>query len=323
MIRYDSCESVLNDYANNYNLLIVTDDNVYKYYHDILSKFDVVVLESGEHSKSIENVLHIIEELIEINANREFLLVGIGGGVICDLTAFTASIYKRGIPHLLIPTSLLAMVDAALGGKTAINYLDIKNIIGTFKDPNEIIIDVDFLKTLPELHFRNGFAEIIKTALIGEGNILQLLIDESFDIKQLIKLSLEFKQKIVEQDKFDNGIRRILNFGHTFGHSIEMEFNILHGFAVAYGMIIAINLSPELPENEKLFIKNLIFKYIKIDEKKFNFDLLENKILQDKKNLSKIKIILLKNIGNPYIAEFSVEKLKGDYYDMCFNRYDG
>lgn len=321
MIVFDDYRNFLSKIIINDNYLIITDDTLFKIYHDELKDFEIFVIESGEESKSLDIVSQVVEDLIAINATRDFVLIGLGGGVICDLTAFIASIYKRGIKHILIPTSLLAMCDASIGGKTGINHVGIKNVIGTFKNADDIIIDTSFLKSLSEEHFKNGLSEIIKMSLIGGDELYEMLQSENYNINLLIEKSIQFKHRIVENDKYDKGNRQILNFGHTFGHAIESEFNLLHGFAVAIGMKIAIYLSEELTINDKIQIISLIEKHVYSFKIDFDFDRIEKYIRNDKKNSSKIKLILLKSIGNPYIAEFTIEKLEKAYNDLCFNRY--
>lgn len=305
---------------NKQDSFLIIDENIVKYYTYIIDNYNFYVVPSGEKHKNLTTVEKIIVKLISINADRKITLLGIGGGVVCDITGFVASIYKRGVKHIFMPTTLLAMVDASYGGKTGVNFNNIKNIIGTFKEPEKIIIDTEFLNTLPEDHYHYGFAEVVKAALIGSDDILQLLERDKLDAKDIISKALDFKQKIVVQDKYDSSIRRILNFGHSFGHAIEAEYGLMHGEAVFQGMQIAVNLSDKLSENKKMKIKSLINKYYPLKIINHPFNNLKKYLVNDKKNSDKIKLILLENIGKPYIAEFDIEELERKYNDLCFNR---
>ncbi len=296
--------------------VIITDENIYhlgltdKLKIDNLC--DIIVIPPSEKSKNIEVVCKIITKLTEINLNRNDYLIAFGGGVVGDITGFVASIYMRGINFIQIPTTLLSMVDSSVGGKTGINFSNYKNNVGSFYNPELVIIDTTLLETLNKRQFNCGLAEIIKMGLIKNEEIIKIL--EVYDIekrlKELIKLSIIGKIEVIEIDEKESGLRKILNFGHTIGHGIESYYNfdgILHGEAVAIGMI-------KMIEDEKIKIR---LKYI-LNKFDFNFNINydENKVLNlivhDKKVVSddEIDIILLKEIGQAYIKRVSFFSLR-------------
>ncbi|MES2678471.1 MAG: 3-dehydroquinate synthase [Bacteroidota bacterium] len=215
-----------------------------------LAQAQVIEIESGESSKSMEFSAQVLQTLAENNADKKALLINLGGGVVSDLGGFSASVYKRGIDFINVPTSLLAMADASVGGKTGIDFAGVKNLVGTFAQPKAVYIYPEFLKTLPQRHFINGLAEIYKIALVSDLKFWNELKDQAktTDPETLIAKSVSLKNKIVSKDPFDHGIRKILNFGHTIGHAIESlllgsESELLHGEAVLRGMIIESHLA--------------------------------------------------------------------------------
>src|SRR5438309_4504342 len=211
----------------------------------------LVRIPAGEKSKSLTQVEKICDELIEAGLDRSSFVVGLGGGVIGDISGFVAAIFQRGIPHVQIPTTLLAMVDSSIGGKTGVNTSDGKNLLGAVHQPALVIDDVDLLKTLPPRELRQGFAEIIKHAIITDAAMFEQLRPElasdALALQQLIQRNIEIKSNIVEKDELDRtGDRAILNFGHTVGHAIERagEFHeFRHGEAISLGIVAAGNVS--------------------------------------------------------------------------------
>ncbi len=208
-----------------------------------LQTAEIIEIESGETSKSLEFSAHIWQTFIENNADKKSLLINLGGGVVSDLGGFTASVYKRGIDFINVPTSLLAMADASVGGKTGLDFIGIKNVLGTFAQPKAVFIYPDYLNTLSSRHFQNGLAEVFKMALIADKKFWNLLKEEGQDEETLIIKSISLKNKLVLNDPYDKGARKILNFGHTIGHAIESLFlgsvnELLHGEAVIIGMLI-------------------------------------------------------------------------------------
>lgn len=215
-----------------------------------LGKAEVIEIESGEESKSLEICASIWESLIENRADKNALIINLGGGVISDLGGFVASVYKRGIDFINIPTSLLAMADASVGGKTGIDFAGLKNNLGTFTQARSVFVDPSFLGTLPERHYMNGLAEIYKIALVADVSFWKQLqkAGPNQNAEKLLSKSIALKHAIVLKDPFDKGIRKILNFGHSIGHAIESYFlgseqALLHGEAVVMGMLIETHLA--------------------------------------------------------------------------------
>lgn len=229
-----------------------------------LSTAEIIEIESGESSKSLEFSAHIWQTLLENEADKKTLLLNLGGGVVSDLGGFTASVYKRGVDFINLPTSLLAMADASVGGKTGIDFSQIKNVIGTFTQPKAVFIYPPFLDTLPARHFQNGLAEVYKAALIGDKKLWQTL-KTIRKTEVLIRRSVDLKNKIVLKDPFDKGIRNILNFGHTFGHALESlllgtPHELLHGEAIVAGMIMESHLAFQ----KKLLSKDDFFEIVAV-----------------------------------------------------------
>ncbi|MBA3682234.1 MAG: 3-dehydroquinate synthase [Bacteroidetes bacterium] len=215
-----------------------------------LNEAEIIELESGEESKSLDFSAHIWQTLIENKADKNSLIINLGGGVVSDLGGFCASTYKRGIDFINIPTSLLAMADASIGGKTGIDFAGLKNSIGTFTQPKAVFVYPEYLKTLPQRHYKNGLAEIFKIALISDKvfwNGLRTLKPDH-NAEQLLTKSITLKNKIVLKDPFDKGARKILNFGHTIGHAIEALLlgtlnELLHGEAIVIGMLVETHIA--------------------------------------------------------------------------------
>ena len=301
-------------------LVVLMDTNTKKHcwpvFERIAKRFTNVlqiVIKPGELHKNFESVQYICDQLLKANADRDTVLVNLGGGVITDLGGFAASIYKRGIKYVNIPTTLLAQADAAIGGKTAINTGIVKNAVGTFYPPALININTTYLDTLADKEGLNGLAEVMKHALLdGEEHwtLFKKFLDEDIDLVELLKKSVEFKLKVVESDPLEKGYRQILNFGHTVGHAIEaymlsMEKPVRHGYAVAYGMDVALTLS-EL----QFGVKSPTFKEAKdvLHRLYPNLDINIDEVapmlvpMQNDKKIknSKICFVLLDGIGKPH-----------------------
>lgn len=307
-------EILLNEFSSS-KIAILTDTNSYEYCLPHLFNFisglehaEIIQVDPGEDSKSIEIAHHILSSLSEFGFGKKDLLINLGGGVVSDLGGFIAAVYKRGIPCINIPTSLLGMVDAAIGGKTGVNLDDYKNQIGTITFPIMTIVDSTFLDTLNSEERLNGFAEMLKHGLISDAALFQELVTTGPDgvTSSQIKKSAAIKLEIVEQDPYEKGLRKLLNFGHTFGHALEgalfSQNAISHGHAVAIGMLVESAISNErglLNSDAFLQVENVIKKYFRIpriDEGTLMriLDLLKN----DKKNDGKtIRTCLLSDIG--------------------------
>ena len=283
----------------------------------------VIEVVSDENNKVFSEAERIASTLLEMEADRETLIVIAGGGVLCDLGAFTASIYMRGLPFILIPTTLLAMTDAAIGGKNGVNIGVYKNILGLFRQPQSIIICPEFLKTLPIEEYRNGLAELLKTFIIGDReSFLEIIhvMEDSDKIAPYITKAASIKMKIVERDPFDTGERRLLNLGHTFAHALELTEGIPHGIAVAKGVVLAAKLSEKLSllsKTEQSIIEEG-FNIAGIDTSSpVKMETLFNIICRDKKRSGDIiNFALIKRIGETIIFPIHISNLKDILYDL-------
>ena len=262
--------------------------------------FEILEVEPGEGSKSIEVAAGLWSVLLEYGADRNSLMINVGGGVVLDLGGFVASTFKRGIPFINVPTSLLAMVDASVGGKTGINHDGIKNQVGTFTDAELVLIDPSFLSTLPEEEWRSGHGEMIKHSLLSGQNWPQVLQWTPQTLNDAhLRQSVETKLAIVQSDFKENGLRKVLNLGHTFGHAWEswcaQHSPISHGAAVIQGLHVALYLSEQHDARGAL---GQSYPWTKVDENAL--DALWTLMQADKKNAEgQVRFVLLENIGAP------------------------
>ena len=299
---------------------ILVDENTKEFCLPLLSEIKksvIIEIKSGEENKNIDSCNLIWEALTKNCFDRNSLLINLGGGVIGDMGGFCASTYKRGIEFIQIPTSLLAMVDASVGGKLGVDFNGLKNQVGLFSNPKSVIINPKFLETLPEDELRSGFAEVVKHALIVDKNLWNHLKNNPFqDLywEEIIESSVQIKNKIVMSDPKEKGERKKLNFGHTFGHAIESYYlqkgtPILHGEAIFVGIILESELS-SLSVSEKNDIKNYILSNFSLPYTPSKSNLL-NFLRNDKKNFEeKINFSLLEGIGNCTINNlFSEDEL--------------
>ena len=255
----------------------------------------------------------VIDSLLEKNIRRNELLIALGGGVIGDLVGFISATLYRGLPYVSIPTSLLSQMDSSIGGKTGIDFYDRKNIIGCFKQPSLVLIDPLTHKTLDKREFNNGMGELIKHAIIGNDYLFNLLLNQSIIDENIIYESLSVKKRVVELDPFDQGERMLLNFGHTFGHAIELKMNLKHGEAVAVGMLMAIKFGVDLGLTDSDIyskVKQVLDLY---DLPSYEVEYKEylKETLYDKKNLAGIvNFILVDKIGHAFIHKIKEDELK-------------
>jgi 3-dehydroquinate synthase len=312
------------DFKKN-KLVVIMDSHVAKIYKDFFVNIlrfnlaDFLIVPAGESSKTREMKQLLEDKLLAKDLGRDIVILAVGGGMICDLAGFLAATYCRGVPAIYWPTSLLAMVDASIGGKTAVNTPFGKNLIGAFSTPFAVWIDIDFLKTLSKKEFANGMVEVIKHAAICDSNLFEKLnrnhrrINEcqKNDMMDMIEASCQIKNEIVSQDAKDLGIRSILNFGHTIGHAIEKleNYKIKHGEAVAMGMIIEAYIS-YLKGRTDLDVIDRLHALLKLYHIPFKTNVLEQPeaiikaLYLDKKNKQeKIHMILIQDIGSVYIEE--------------------
>lgn len=298
--------------------VIITDDNVKKLYGSRFPKVPVFSLLPGERSKMLEVIEDMAGKLLDEGTDRAGFILAIGGGVVCDFAGFLASIYMRGIRCGYVSTTLLAQVDASTGGKTGVNLGKVKNMIGVIRQPEFVICDPVMLRTLSEEEYLSGLAEMIKTAIIGDKELFELIETRSDEIlsrdsallEQLVARSVRFKGSVVTEDEKENGLRRVLNFGHTYGHAIELQKNVKHGFAVAAGMEIATDFSFErgyIGSEQKDRIISLLRRFKLIGKLELTDDQMKNLVVHDKKKSGHdIYFIFTHGIGKAQAEKVSV-----------------
>ena len=321
------CYSSLNEHIKKHNfskIFILVDTNTHNYClpHfleelDTQIALEIIEIEEGEIHKNIDTCVGVWNSLSKLDADRKSLMINVGGGVTTDLGGFVASTFKRGVAYVNVPTSLLAMVDASVGGKTGVDLGNLKNQIGVISNPDMVLIDTEYLQTLPQNQMRSGLAEMLKHGLISSEaywnkfkELSKLSID---DLDVLIYESVLIKKAVVDEDPFENGLRKTLNYGHTLGHAIESYFltnaekeTLLHGEAIAIGIVLASYISTKLsgfPSEKTNEIKKLFANYygkVEITEKDYKpiIDLLK---YDKKNNHGNINFVLLETIGKPRI----------------------
>jgi 3-dehydroquinate synthase len=299
--------------------VLITDENVYNAHIKRFKGWNTIILKPGEEFKVQATVDALIEKLIEMEADRKTTLVGVGGGVITDITGYAASVYMRGVRFGFIPTSILALADASIGGKNGIDVGEYKNMVGVIRQPAFILHDMVFLNSLPQQEWENGFAEIIKHASIKdaamfselEKNSLKTYQGRQISICELIQKNALLKTKVVQKDEFEKGERRLLNFGHTLGHALETQYELLHGQAIAIGMTYACHISEQLTgftQTERViallekynlptyasFDKHKVFEVLKMDKKRERKEM--NYVLLERIGKGVVKSIPLKQV---------------------------
>ncbi len=303
-------------------IVVIVDENTQKHclplINDYIGNYTTICIPSGEENKTINTCINVWNQLAEKAIDRKALIINLGGGVINDIGGFIAATYKRGVDFVHIPTTLLSMCDASIGGKTGVNLSNYKNTIGVFKNPKAIVTNIDFLKTLPQRQYLSGFAEVIKHSLIWDSRFFSELFKKTNlkdDADYIVSRSIKIKTKIANLDLLEQGVRKGLNFGHTLGHAFETFFlinspknPILHGEAVAAGMIAESWISHKkgyLNESELKIISNFILKYLsRLKFSKNNFDEIIGYTFKDKKNeYQKINFTLLNGIGHFRVNE--------------------
>ena len=301
---------------------IITDTNVAGIYRDAFPDCPVIVIGTGEAIKTLDTVKTIYSELMDLGAQRSSFVLGIGGGIVCDVAGFAASTYLRGVRFGFVSTSLLSQVDASVGGKNGVNFQGYKNMVGVFNQPEFVVCDMKMLKTLPEKELVNGFGEIVKHGAIGdedmfgyiEDNCEKALALDPDTIERLVYDSVAIKAGIVNQDEKEAGERRKLNFGHTFGHAIEKTMKVAHGEAVGIGMVMAASMSVRrgLLAREKADRLAELLKKLKLPtsltiEPATILDALKK---DKKREGDSIHFILLEDIGQAVIQEISIGELE-------------
>ena len=301
----------LSDYSS---VFILTDENIAPFWLpevcEWLHCLDAIeiIIKPGEQQKNLRTVQRIWNKLLKYNADRHSLLVNLGGGVISDMGGFAASCFKRGIDFINIPTTLLAMVDASVGGKTGVDFGGYKNQIGTFAEPKEVLLNTMFLSTLPEREILSGLAEMLKYGFIADPDLLQVDLE---NFESFIQRAAEIKKNIVAEDPFEQGKRKILNFGHTIGHAIEShyltsEIPLLHGEAVALGMWCALWLSVQKSGLDDRFLRDYERKlpellseaHVVVGEQDVE-DIMKELVHDKKSRDGKPQFVLLEALGKP------------------------
>ncbi len=298
------------DLQKYHKIFIITDEEVLSRYSNALEealygkKVRVAILSQGEGAKNIQNLEKLYEEMIDFNLHRDDLIITVGGGVIGDVGGFAASTYMRGIDYIQIPTTLLSMVDSSIGGKVAINIGGAKNMVGSFYLPRAVVVDTGFLPSLPEGEYASGMAEIIKIALLQDGDFVESLL-QGMDEEAMIVKAIKAKLYFAEQDEKDRENRILLNFGHTVGHALEKIFGeegMSHGEAVSIGMAAAVRLGimkgiTKEEIEQKLYTLQLKYR---LPSHGFYGNTLEvvEAMMKDKKHIKEgLEIVLLKDLG--------------------------
>jgi|YNPMSStandDraft_1061717.scaffolds.fasta_scaffold01332_3 3-dehydroquinate synthetase len=311
--------------------VIIVDKNVYNNYSQIIEQLNapIFLFNATERNKSYNSVLKILNFFYQCNVDRSTLIIVIGGGLTCDIGAFSTSVWKRGCLLMLVPTTLLAMVDAAIGGKTAINFKNKKNIIGTFYHPDFILICKNFLQTLPKNIYVQGIAEVIKHAVTLNKPLFEELLKNSNLLENnfynYIKQNIETKLQVVLDDPFERNKRKILNFGHTIGHSLEMAYKLPHGIAVAKGMLLEASVLKHIGiwENDDVInsLQFILYKLLPLNKTfTINYHQIEESILHDKKkNYSIITLTVINDIGKAELLNLKLSDFLNALKDVINN----
>jgi 3-dehydroquinate synthase len=312
----------LNNYLPVKTPIIITDANVKRHWGNLFPPGFVITIGTGEEIKTLDTVYGIYDQLLELGADRSSFILGIGGGVVCDVAGYVASTYMRGVRFGFVSTTLLSQVDASVGGKNGVNFGGYKNIVGIFNQPQFVICDQQLLQTLPPEEFHSGFAEIVKHGAIAddqlfsylEQNWARALAHDPVVIEKVVHESVIIKATIVDRDATEQGERRKLNFGHTLGHAIEKVLQVSHGEAVSAGMVLASKLSENngyLQADDTARLSSLLEKFNLPVRLNFNRQSVMEAVGKDKKREGEsLKFVLLKKIGEAVVSEISMRDLE-------------
>ncbi|MCE2844868.1 MAG: 3-dehydroquinate synthase [Sediminibacterium sp.] len=302
--------------------IYITDENIYALHQKKFKGKKTIVIPAGEEHKQQATVDFIIEALLNFGANRQAVLIGVGGGVVTDMVGYVAGVYMRGVAVGFVPTTILAMVDASIGGKNGIDIGLYKNMVGLIRQPQFLVYDLDFLKSLPPHQWENGFAEIIKHAAIKDAKMMKELSVNNVSFYQknkkalasLIERNVQIKVNVVQKDEFEKGDRKLLNFGHTIGHAIENQHVLLHGHAISIGMVYAAKISQVLTGfSETNILVETLKKYGLPTAMHFDIQEAMQVMQKDKKKASAgMQYVVLQKIGKAVsetIPMKSLEKL--------------
>jgi 3-dehydroquinate synthase len=318
----------LSGYLPYDNCIIITDGNILGLYAHRLPPCPVIVIGTGEKMKTLDTLALIFEKLVEYEADRTTFIVAVGGGIVCDVAGFAASVYMRGLRFGFVSTTLLSQVDASVGGKNGVNFMGYKNMIGVFGQPEFVICDTTMLTTLDRREYNAGFAEIIKAAAIRDSKLFGFLEEKSAEaldqvsdvLERMIFDSVMIKAAVVEADERETGERKILNFGHTFAHGLEHLTGMLHGEAVSLGMVYATKLSVKtgyLASGEADRILRLLERYnLPITTETDMGQLLQAMKKDKKREGDSIHLVLLNRIGNAFIHTTTYSQLENLTHDL-------
>ena len=319
----------LKNYLDAEKAMIVTDTNVKHFYQKKFPPYDVITIETGEKIKNLDTVRNIYRKLVELEADRSTFLIGIGGGIVCDITGFVASTFLRGLRFGFVSSTLLSQVDASVGGKNGVNFEGYKNMIGVFEQPQFVICDLDLLKTLPEKEILCGLAEIIKHAAIQDAELFtyiethaeKILSLDTEVMEKLVHDSVAIKSRIVNRDEKEKGERRKLNFGHTFGHALEKTTGVSHGEAVSAGMALAAEISVKkgnLPAADANRLKKLLQQFNLPTRLPADRKTILEALQKDKKRAGDhIFFVLLSAIGHAFVEKIAVKDFEMLISDLC------
>jgi 3-dehydroquinate synthase len=318
---FDADFSRVDSITGRHNAIVITDENVFRAHPEKFAGRRAIVTGPGEHFKNQQTVDDVIGQLIGLQADRQTYIIGVGGGVVTDITGYVASVYMRGVRFGFVPTSILGMVDACIGGKNGVDVGLYKNIVGVINHPAFLLYDYSFLETLPDEEWVNGFAEIIKHACIKDADLFHQIEQSSLmkfqaspgDTAAIIQRNVDIKYTVVASDELETGERRILNFGHTIGHAIENAAGLAHGHAVSIGMALACRVSEEVNGFDAAATKKITDLLTRYElPVNFTFDKEATwEILQhDKKKAgSTMNFIVLDRIGKASALPISLDRL--------------
>ena len=322
-IRTGSLRSDLQALAARPESIVLADQRILELWPDLLPSARLISLSAGEGLKTLSRVEEIYSHFHDLEADRSSLVIALGGGTLCDTCAFAAATWHRGLRFGLVPTTLLAQVDAAIGGKNGVNFRGSKNLIGTIRQPEFVWCDPEFLRTLPEREFNSGLAEIVKHALIADADLFSALEralsisaqSSSAELSEIIQRSIAIKARIVTEDEQESGPRMLLNFGHTIGHAIESLTGLTHGEAISIGMLMEARISEQLsclPAADLKRIEALLQKFgLPLQASCSGSAILEQITHDKKRRQDRIKIPLLRNIGDARLESLALHEFAG------------
>lgn len=317
---------------NKKDVIVLSDFNVSKLYDSYFPSKKTIIIGTGENIKNLDTVNIIYDRLLNFTSDRTSFFVGIGGGVVCDIAGFAASTFMRGLDFAFVPTTLLAQVDASIGGKNGVNFKGYKNIVGVFRQPEFIFYNFQFLKTLSTREYINGIAEVIKHSLISESDLFnfiatnssKILFKDEHAVRRIVSDSIKIKSNIVNMDEFESGERKKLNFGHTIAHALEKTSSIGHGEAVSIGMMFSARFSCSiglLSAANRDRIQNLLELYglpTGIDNINIRKSDIVDAVNKDKKkDLADMYFVFIKDIGDVQVMKIPLTKLEEAIIDLC------